>query len=105
MLVSNKRWDDAFALHSGGMQESNFSVQLIEREIEFENIDPEMLARKRQWNRLLPAVGFRIVNIVDPDGVPIFGGRPRCAAKRMDHTINGDGRHRSRSPVRRGQPG
>jgi hypothetical protein len=33
MLVSNKRWDDAFALHSGGMQESNFSVQLIEREI------------------------------------------------------------------------
>jgi hypothetical protein len=28
------------ALHSGGMQESNFSVQLIEREIEFENIDP-----------------------------------------------------------------
>jgi hypothetical protein len=29
MLVSNKRWDDAFALHSGGMQESNFSVQLI----------------------------------------------------------------------------
>ena len=40
MLVSNKRWDDAFALHSGGMQESNFSVQLIEREIEFENIDP-----------------------------------------------------------------
>ena len=72
MLVSNKRWDDAFALHSGGMQESNFSVQLIEREIEFENIDPEMLARKRQWNRLRPAVGFRIVNIVDPDGVPIF---------------------------------
>ena len=45
MLVSNKRWDDAFALHSGGMQESNFSVQLIEREIEFENINPEMLAR------------------------------------------------------------
>ena len=45
------------------MQESNFSVQLIEREIEFENIDPEMLARKRQWNRLRPAVGFRIVNI------------------------------------------
>jgi hypothetical protein len=40
MLVSNKRWDDAFALHSGGMQESNFSVQLIEREIELENIDP-----------------------------------------------------------------
>jgi len=63
VLVSNKRWDDAFALHSGGMQESNFSVQLIEREIEFENIDPEMLARKRQWNRLRPAVGFRIVNI------------------------------------------
>jgi hypothetical protein len=29
MLVSNKRWDDAFAPHSGGMQESNFSVQLI----------------------------------------------------------------------------
>jgi hypothetical protein len=45
MLVSNKRWDDAFALHSGRMQESNFSVQLIEREIEFENINPEMLAR------------------------------------------------------------
>jgi hypothetical protein len=42
---------------------------------------------------------------VDRDGVPIFGGRTRCAAKRMDHTINGDGRHRSRSPVRRGQPG
>ena len=36
MLVSNKRWDDAFALHSGGMRESN----LIEREIELENIDP-----------------------------------------------------------------
>ena len=71
-----------FALHSGGMQESNFSVQLIEREIEFENIDPEMLARKRQWNRLRPAVGFRIVNIVDRDGAPIFGGRTRCAAKR-----------------------
>ena len=48
MLVSNKRGDDAFALHCGGMQESNFSVQLIEREIEFENIDPEMLARKRR---------------------------------------------------------
>jgi len=38
-----------FALHSGGMQESNFSVQLIEREIEFENIDPEMLVTA--WTR------------------------------------------------------